>query len=82
VSQTKELLIQDLSKVLWLFSCFGFMAGTEKTTVLPSTELEFLGFSLNTKTMTVALPTAKNEEHSVRCVQDPAEQDNCLEDAL
>ena len=55
VSQTQKSLIQDLSTVLWLFSCLGFMVSTAKTTVAPSTA----GFNLNTKTMTVALPTAK-----------------------
>ena len=30
-----------------------------KTTIVPSSEIKFLGFTLNTKTMTVALPTIK-----------------------
>ena len=59
LSSTERSLAQDLSTVLWLFSCLGFIVNTTKTTVVPSTEIEFLGFSLNTKTMTVALPTAK-----------------------
>ena len=58
VSPTEWSLVQDLLTILWLFSCL-FMVNTAKTTVVPSKELEFLGFSLNTKTMTVALPKAK-----------------------
>ena len=59
VSPTESSLAQDLSTVLWLFSSLGFVINTLKTTVVPSSEIEFLGFTLNTKTMTVALPTAK-----------------------
>ena len=59
VSPTEKSLVQDLSTVLWLFTCLGFVVNTAKTTVVPSTELEFLGFSLDTKTMTVALPAIK-----------------------
>ena len=59
VSPTESSLAQDLSTVLWLFSSLGFVINTLKTTVVPSSEIEFLGFTLNTKTMTVALPTTK-----------------------
>ena len=61
VSPTESSLAQDLSTVLWLFSSVGFVINTLKTTVVPSSKIEFLGFTLNlnTKTMTVALPTTK-----------------------
>jgi len=59
VSSAERSLTQDLSTVLWLFSTLGFIVNTEKTTVAPTTEIEFLGFSLNIKAMTVALPAAK-----------------------
>ena len=59
VSPTESSLAQDLSTVLWLFSSLGFVINTLKTTVVLSSEIEFLGFTLNTKTMTVALPTTK-----------------------
>ena len=44
---------------LWFFSSLGFLINIPKTTVVPSSEIEFLGFTVNTKTMTVALPTIK-----------------------
>ena len=59
VSPTESSLAQDLSTVLWLFSSLGFLINIPKTTVVPSSEIEFLGFTVNTKTMTVALPTIK-----------------------
>ena len=52
VSPTKSSLAQDLSTVL------GFLINIPKTTVVPSSEIKFLGFTVNTKT-TVALPTIK-----------------------
>ena len=72
VSPTERSLVQDLSTFLWIFSCLGFMVNTAKTTVVPSKEFEFLGF---TKTMTGS-SYIQNEGYSVRCGQDLAEPEN------
>ena len=42
VSPTESSLAQDLSTVLWLFSSLGFLINIPKTTVVPSSEIEFL----------------------------------------
>ena len=45
VSPTESSLAQDLSIILWLFSSLGFVINILKTTVVLSSEIEFLGFT-------------------------------------
>ena len=59
MSQTKDSALQDLSTVLWLFYSLGFIINTQKSIVTPAKQVEFLWFTVNTSTMTVALPQAK-----------------------
>ena len=48
-------LLQNLSTVLWLFYCPGFHYKHPKSVTVPTQCLEFLGFMINTQTMTVIL---------------------------
>ena len=55
----RELIsAQDLSAALWIFSALGFVINNKTTNKL-SIEMRAFGFTMSTKTMTVALPIVK-----------------------
>ena len=49
----------DLSTALWLFTSLGFLINIPKSITAPICCLEFLGFVVDTETMTISLPTHK-----------------------
>ena len=57
---SENQLLQDLSIALWLFTALGFIVNIPKSV----TVLEFLGFVINTQTMTITLPQQKM--HSIQ----------------
>ena len=58
-AQTEESLAQDPSTVLWLFCALGFIINIPKCSIAPSKQVDFLGFTVDTSTMMVILPSAK-----------------------
>ena len=56
---SKNQLLQDLSTTLWLFTALDFIVNIPKSVTVPTQCLEFLGFVINTQTMTLALPQQK-----------------------
>ena len=54
-----NLLIQQLGQAAELFQDLGFMISTEKSVIKPTQEIEYLGFILNSKFMTISLPERK-----------------------
>ena len=56
---SREQLLVDLSTAIWLFSNLGFLINIAKSITTPTCCLEFLGFVVDTKAMTVSLPTHK-----------------------
>ena len=59
VLQTEQSLSQDLATILWLFLAMGFIINIPKCVTTPSRQVLFLGFTVDTSSMTVALPAAK-----------------------
>ena len=58
-AQSEYQLLQDLATAMWLLVALGFIINLPKSVLMPSTQLEYLGFLINTQTMTIALPPAK-----------------------
>ena len=56
---TKEQLLVNLSTALWLFTSLGFLINISKSITTPICCLEFLGFIVDTETMTISLPIHK-----------------------
>ena len=56
---TKEQLVVDLSKTIWLLTSLGFLINIIKSITTLTCHLEFLGFALDTETMTISLPVHK-----------------------
>lgn len=52
-------LLQDLSTVLWLLVALGFVINTQKSVTLPTHRLEYLGFVVDTREMSISLPESK-----------------------
>ena len=57
---SKDNLLCNLATILWLFTALGFIINVSKSVLVPTTQLDFLGFSINTNIMSIALPPAKN----------------------
>ena len=57
-------LLQDLSTALWLFTALDFIVNIPECVTVPTRCLEFLGFVINTQTITIALPQQKM--HSIQ----------------
>ena len=66
---SKDLLLQNLSTVIWLFISLGFLISIPKSVTTPSHCLEFLGFMVDTESMTISLPI-----HKVQTIQKAAAQ--------
>ena len=58
-AQSEYQLLQDVATTMWLLVALGFIINLPKSVLMPSTQLEYLGFLINTQTMTIALPPAK-----------------------
>ena len=82
VSPTERSLVQDLSTVIWHFSCLGFMVNTAKTTVVPFKELRVPGIHLEHQINDCRSFHSQNEGYSVGCGQDIAEPENWFQDSF
>ena len=61
-AQSENNLLEHLSTVLWLFTALGFIINVSKSVLVPTKQLDFLGFSINTSVMSITLPPAKAAE--------------------
>ena len=55
-------LLEHGSFIIQIFMMLGFLINTKKSILVPSQEIEFLGFTISSKTMTVRLPHQKVEK--------------------
>ena len=61
ISQSEEKLVQDMHLRLDVLQCCGFTINMEKSHLTPTTEIEFLGFILNSVSMTIHLTEPKHK---------------------
>ena len=64
---TNGVCIQNILKIISSLDSLGFVIHPEKSTFLPSQEIEFLGFLINSVTMTVSLTHTKKEAIKEMC---------------
>ena len=60
--ETFEECLQNITKTVRLLQSLGFTIHPEKSVLKPTQKLTFLGFVLNSKTMTLTLTDAKKEK--------------------
>ena len=58
---SEQQLLEQLSAVLWLLTALGVIINVSKSVLTPSKQ-RFLGFTINTSSMTITLPPIKKEE--------------------
>jgi hypothetical protein len=59
MAQSKQTLLQQLATAIDQLVSLGFIINLDKSVVEPAHTIEFLGFLLNSTTMTIALPSRK-----------------------
>ena len=59
MNQSLTDIISDLSTAVYLLENLGFLINQEKSVLVPSHITEFLGFTVNSETMTLSLPKDK-----------------------
>ena len=62
MAQDKKELLSQLSTAMELLILLGFVINTKKSICTPKQTMEFLGFEINSKQMSMALPGRKVEE--------------------
>ena len=72
---SKDNLLCNLATILWLFTALRFIVNLSKSVLVPTTQLDFLGFLIDSNTMSIALPPAKIAEilkDTSRLLQQPS----------
>ena len=64
MARSKEEARRHLATAMELLVALGFIINLKKSTLSPTQELEFLGFLLNSHSMTIVLPV--HEHHAVK----------------
>ena len=59
LAQSEELAKPHASTTIYLLESLGFLVNFEKLVLIPATEMEFLGFVVNSLNLTLALPRDK-----------------------
>ena len=59
---SEQQLLEQLSTVLWLLAALGFIINVPKSVLIPSKQIDFLGFTINTSSTTITLPPVKKAE--------------------
>ena len=59
---SEQQLLEQLSTVLWLLVALGFIIIVPKSVLTPLKQIDILGFTINTSSMTITLPPIKKEE--------------------
>ena len=62
MANSAEELIRNVGYAMWVFDCLGLTINVAKSSLVPSQEMEFLGFLLNSVNMTVMLTPSKKEK--------------------
>ena len=66
-AQTSTLAVQQMSLTISLLESLGFVLNWKKCVLNPEQNLEFLGFQVNTVSMTLSLPTEKLKKIRTEC---------------
>lgn len=56
ISSSRELSLEEAAIVIQTLESLGFIINKEKSILIPSQKIEFLGYALNSVEMTVSLP--------------------------
>ena len=67
MNQSKEGLGLDMATARYLLENLGFVINLEKSCFVPTQNMEFLGFVVNTQAMTLLLPNSKVESIKSHC---------------
>jgi hypothetical protein len=67
MNQKPGILLKDLHTTIWLVQCLGFMINWAKSVLIPTQEIMFLGFSVNSIRMMLALPEEKIKTIQAQC---------------
>ena len=59
MAESREKAEDQASGLTYLLQCLGFTVNTTKSTLIPTQSLEFLGFSVDSRTMELSLPAHK-----------------------
>ena len=75
MNQSQVGLEQDMATARYLLENLGFVVNFEKSCFVPTQQLEFLGFLVNSRDMTLLLPDCKVEAIKAHCLGLLARQD-------
>jgi hypothetical protein len=67
LNQDKARLLQDRDTVLWVFQLLGLVINWKKSSLVPQQIIEFLGFQVDSRRMTLTLPEDKIQDIQARC---------------
>ena len=67
LNQDKEGLLRDRNSLLYLLMQLGFAINWKKSFLIPTRNLDFLGFTVDTVKMTLSLPTDKVDKIIKKC---------------
>ena len=67
VGYTRSACEQNIQNTVKCFDSLGFVIHPEKSVLIPTQELEFLGFLLNSISMTIRLPPLKASHVKSAC---------------
>ena len=67
MNQSKDGLGLDMATARYLLENLGFVINLEKSSFVPTQNMEFLGFVVNTQAMTLLLPNSKVESIKSHC---------------
>jgi len=70
MAQSKERLRSYLATAVELLVSLGFIINTKKSIFIPSQVIEFLGFVLDSRVMTIALPNRKIHKSTRRVLEE------------
>lgn len=59
LNQSRERLLKDRDSTIWMLQCLGLVINTEKSVLEPTRKLEYLGFMLDTMSLTLSLSDTK-----------------------
>ena len=79
-ASTAEEAFQHVQVTILVLSCLGYEVNFKKSSLVPSTRIEHLGFVLDTKLMTIEVPEKKMEKVMVRSRQFLIEKGITLKD--
>jgi len=67
MNQNPQDLIVERNSTLWLLQMMGFVIDWEKSALKPTQQLDYLGFQINSRNMTLSLPEKKLQDLITLC---------------